>query len=161
MKYAQKFKPVGWRGESYRHYLAAKGFETKQKKYYERVPMFRKGTEMDPETGRTESFEDEEGQQVFEARVSPDELSRKAREDREEIVEILNDKGLRAMREEYAQFGKVGLGVRMRNKKLAKRLSKLGNAGWTAAYQIAASDPDRYDLVGLNLLYSIYGRRWE
>jgi len=35
MRYSSK--PLGWRGESHRHYLAAKGISTKPKQYFDRI----------------------------------------------------------------------------------------------------------------------------
>jgi hypothetical protein len=36
-------KPIGWRGESHRHYLASKGVKTKQN-YFSEMPEMRKRT---------------------------------------------------------------------------------------------------------------------
>lgn len=47
-KYSSRYKPVGWQGESQRHYLAAKGIKTKK---YFAVQDFLKGNRPQSPTG--------------------------------------------------------------------------------------------------------------
>lgn len=44
--FKNRYKPVGWRGDSYRHYLAAKGIKTKVKPHKYFVRDFLKGNRM-------------------------------------------------------------------------------------------------------------------